>query len=191
MRNARKDQWRLLVESTQALSDTLQLRQPGPFRSRAQHFVRLLLGLGLQGLTEQARLSQHAFAFQAIGLLVMLVPAVQLTGCQRFTVQAGDQRLGMFGVGARQRGQHPGGRPSGKLTAEDGAQYFFRQTLHQTQAPIDPTDISTNLPGHFPLRKFESRDQFSYERTFLNRLPGAPLNAYQNDQQGLSEGAIP
>ncbi len=80
MRRPRKDQRYLLVQSAQTLSDAFELRQPGPLRSRAQLAGRLIPGLRLQGLTEQARLSQHAFAFQAVGLLVMLVPGVQFAG---------------------------------------------------------------------------------------------------------------
>jgi hypothetical protein len=102
------------------LTDTFQLRQPGPFRSRAQRVVLVFLGLRLQGLTEQAGLSQHAFAFQAVGLLVILVPGRQLAGGQWIALQGGEQRLRLFAVGARQRGQHPGGGPRGEFTLADG-----------------------------------------------------------------------
>jgi hypothetical protein len=38
----------------------------------------LLAGVGLQGLTEQVRLGQHALALAAVGLLEVLVPGAQL-----------------------------------------------------------------------------------------------------------------
>lgn len=75
-RNARKDLRYLLLQSPQTLSDAFQLRQPSPFRSRAQFTGHLVLGLAAQGLTEQPGVGQHAFAFGAVGLLVMLVPGV-------------------------------------------------------------------------------------------------------------------
>ena len=86
LRDALKDQRHLLVQPPQALSDTHQLRQPGPFRPRTQCLVRLFPGLGLQGLTEQLGLRDHAIAFCAIGLLIMLEPARQLPGGQRFAL---------------------------------------------------------------------------------------------------------
>jgi hypothetical protein len=94
--------------------------QPGPFRAAPQCLVGLLLGLRLQGLTEQARLAHQPFPGRPIGLLVMLVPRTQLAGGERFALQGGEQELGMFGVGARQRGQNPHRGPAGELAAADG-----------------------------------------------------------------------
>jgi len=172
-------------------SDTLELRQPGPFRSGPQRLVLLFPGLGLQGLTEQLRLTDHAFAFWPVGLLVMLEPARQLPGAQRFALQGSEQPLGMVAVGARQRGQHPGGRPSGQLAPADSDKQRLGQVLHQGQTAADPTDIPAALPRHLPLGKRELRDQLPNDGAFLDRLPGACLNADQDDQQGLGEGAIP
>ena len=86
------------MQSTQTLSEAFQLRQPIPFRSRAQRAGRLVPGLRLQGLTEQAGLGQHAFALQVVGLLVVLVPGVQLTGGERVALQGGEQRLCLLAV---------------------------------------------------------------------------------------------
>jgi len=190
-RDARKDQRRLLVQPTQTLGDTPQLRQPSPFRPCTQRLVLLFPGLRLEGLTEQVGLADHALAFGSVGLAVMLVPDRQLPGGQRFALQGGQQRLGVFAVGARQRGQHPGGRPGGKLASADGAEQRLGQLLHQTQATADPTDIPTGLPGHLPLGQFKPRDQFPNDGPLFDRLPGTALNADQNDQQGLGDGAIP
>ena len=97
----------------------------------------------------------------------------------------------MVVVGARQRGQYPAGRPGGEFAPADGRQQRLGQGLHQAQAPVDPTHIPAGLAGHLPLGQFKSRDQFPDDRPFLNRLPGAPLNTNQDDQQGLSQRTVP
>ncbi len=129
----------------------LQLCQPGPFRSRTQIAGRLVPGLRLQGLTEQAGLGQHAFPFQVVGLLIVLIPGVQLAGGERVALQGGEQRLSMVVVGARQRDQHPAGRPGRELAPADGREQRLGQILHQAQPAVDPTHIATGLPSHLPL----------------------------------------
>jgi hypothetical protein len=168
------------VQSTQTLREAFQLRQPGPFRSCAQLAGRLISVLCLQGLTEQAGLGQHAFALQLVGLLIVLVPDVQLAGRQRVAPQGGEQRLGMVVVGARQRHQHPGGRPGRELTLADGDKQRLRQILHQAQPAVDPAHIPTALAGHLPLGKRESRDQLADDGAFLDGLPGAILGPHQD-----------
>ncbi len=76
LRDTRKDQRRLTVQPTQALADAFQLGQPGPFRPSVQFSGFQVLVFCLQGLAEQAGLSQHAFPFQVVGLPVVLVPGV-------------------------------------------------------------------------------------------------------------------
>jgi len=93
-RRPRKDLRYLLAQATQTLSDVFYLGQPGPFRAAPQCLVGLLLGLRLQGLTEQARLAHQPFPGRPIGLLVMLIPSAQLAGGERFALQGGEQELG-------------------------------------------------------------------------------------------------
>ncbi len=91
----------------------------------------------------------------------------------------------MVVVGARQRGQYPGGCPSGEFTLADGDKQRLGQVLHQTQAPVDPTHIPTGLPGHLPLGEVKSRVQLPDDGAFFDRLPIASLSSYQDQQQGL------
>jgi hypothetical protein len=173
------------------LADAFDLRQPGAFRSGAQRPGLLLAGIGLQGLTEQVRLSQHALALLAVGLLVVLVPGAQLAGGQGLALQGGEQSLRLFGVGARQRGQNSDRGPGGELTGAHGDEHRLGQVLEQRQAPADPARIPARLPRHLALGKATLPDQLADDGAFLDRLPSAPLNPYQDQQQGLRQRALP
>jgi len=151
----------------------------------------LLAGIGLQGLTEQVRLGQHALALLAIGLLEVLIPGTQLAGGQGVALQGGEQDLRLLGVGARQRGQNPHRGPGGELTGAHGGKHRLGQLLEQRQATADPAHIPARLPRHLALGKPTWPDQLAHDGAFLDRLPGAPLNPYQDQQQGLRQRARP
>jgi len=173
------------------MGEAFELGQPRPFRSRSQRLSLLLTGVGLQGLTEQVRLGQQALALLAVGPLVVLVPGAQLAGGQRLTLQGGEQDLRLFGVGARQRGQNPHRGPGRELTGAHGGEHRLGQVLDQRQAPADPARIPARLPHHLALGKPTLPDQLADDGAFLDRLPGAPLNPYQDQQQGLRQRALP
>ena len=173
------------------MANAFDLRQPRPFRSRPQHPRLLLVDVGLKGLTEQVRLGQHALALSAVGLLEVLVPGAQLAGGQRFALQVREQDLRLFGVGARQRGQNAHRGPGGELTGAHGGKHRLGQVLEQRQAPTDPAHIPARSVRHLAPGKPTWPDQLANDGAFLDRLPGAPLNPDQDQQQGLRQRALP
>lgn len=173
------------------MGEAFELGQPRPFWSRSQRLSLLLAGVGLQGLTEQLRLGQQALALLTVGPLVVLVPGAQLAGGQGLALQRGQQDKRLLGVGARQRGQNPHRGPGGELTGTHGGEHRLGQVLEQRQAPTDPAHIAARSVRHLAPGKPTWPDQLANNGAFLDRLPGAPLNPDQDQQQGLRQRALP
>ena len=97
----------------------------------------------------------------------------------------------MLGVGARQRGQHPRGRPGGELALAHRREHRLGQTTDQFQAAADPTDIAPTAPGDLALGKALAVDQLAQQQGFLDGGKGPPVAAGEHRKQGLGQIAVP
>jgi hypothetical protein len=118
---------------------------------------------------------------------VMLEPAPQFARRERRGLQCAEQLRGVFGVGARQRRQHPGGRPRGDDTAAHGGEQRVGQTAQQLQAAADPADVAPAEAGDFVLAEPLAVHQFAQQQRFLEHRQRSSLGARQHRQQGLRE----
>ena len=118
---------------------------------------------------------------------VMLEPAPQLARGERRGLQRDEQLRGVSGVGARQRRQHPGGRPCGDGAAAHGGEQRIRQTAQQLQAAADPADVAPAAAGDFVLAEPLAVHQFAQQQRFFEHRQRAPLGACHHLQQGLRE----
>jgi hypothetical protein len=76
--------------------------------------IGALFVLGVQRVDEQARAGHQALADGPRAALVVGKPQVKFSGGQRLGVERIEHALRVLGVGARQRGHHPGRRPGGQ-----------------------------------------------------------------------------
>ena len=108
---------------------------------------------------------------------------------------APDQRIeqlhSMLGVGARQRGQHPRGRPGGDRSLAHGRQQCIRQRAHQSQPSADPTDIATRAPSDLALGQPLAVNQFAQQQRFFQGRKRPRVGTREDPQQGLGQIARP
>ena len=88
--------------------------RPVPFRAARERLGLVLVGAGLLGPGEERGVGHQALAGGGAGALVVGEPAPELAGRERGLPQGREQGLGVGGVGARQRGQHPHRGPGGE-----------------------------------------------------------------------------
>ena len=92
----------------------------------------------------------------------------------------------MLGVGARQRRQHPGGRPRRDDAAAHGGEQRIRQTAEQLQAAADPADVAPAAAGDFVLAEPLAVHQFAQQQRFFEHRQRAPVGTRQHLEQGLA-----
>ena len=97
----------------------------------------------------------------------------------------------MLGVGARQRGQHPRGRPSAELALAHRREHRLGQTTDQFQAAADPTDIAPTAPGDLALGKALAVDQLAQQQGFFQGRKRLSAGLREQPQQRLGEIARP
>ncbi len=160
-----------------------QFLTPAPFRSVGQALVGGGLGPGVQRLEKELGVLEHARALGAVRLLVVLIQTLELARRQRSSVEVREQLLGVLGVGARQRGQYPGGGPQRQPPFAHGLQQRFGQCLEQRQAAVHPADIAAHAPGELALRV--TGGELVDQCRLLDRLPGSLRAARQAAEQRL------
>ncbi|HWR88576.1 MAG TPA: hypothetical protein VN277_09170 [Acidiferrobacterales bacterium] len=188
----------LRAERRQALAQPLDQRKqlPNlgrtlPFGALAQARIGALLIAHLQRLDEQAWVLDHVRPGRTRGVLVVLEPALQFPGGQGCGRQGAKQLRGVPGVGARQRGQHAGGRPGGKIALAHRCEQDLGQSADELQAPADPADIAATAARHLALGKTLAVDQFPQQQGFFQRGERAAMRPREHPQQSLGEIARP
>lgn len=167
--------------------ETAQIGSTFAFGSAAQSLERALLIVSGEGLEEQARMGDQTLARGAVGVLVVLKPEMPFPGGQRRRAQRAQDALRVFGVGARQRGEHPGGGPGRELTVAHGSEGRLGQPGEQLQPPAHPTDIASAPASQFVLGQPQTLDELAQEQRLLDRGEAAPLGAAEHGDDGLGE----
>jgi hypothetical protein len=121
----------------------------------------------------------------------MLEPAVQFAGRQRRIGQCGQQLIGMFGVGARQRHHDPAGRPTRQRAVAHRGQGRIGQSRKQLQAPADPAHITPASSRHVVLRQSQALYQLAYQQGLFDACERTILGARQQTQQRIGHVARP
>jgi hypothetical protein len=104
---------------------------PALFRSVTGLLIAMLGGFGGQRFEEQDRLVNHLLTQTPVGRLVVPEKRQQLAACHRMAFDGGHQRLGVLGIGARQRHQHPAGTPTRKFARAYGPGGQFGQRFDE------------------------------------------------------------
>ena len=97
----------------------------------------------------------------------------------------------MLGVGARQRRQHPRGRPGAELALAHRREHRLGQTTDQFQAAADPTDIAPTAPGDLALGKALAVDQLAQQQGFFQGRKRLSAGLREQPQQRLGQIARP
>ena len=136
-------------------------------------------------------MADHPLAHRARSVLVVVEPALQFPGGQRCHRQCRQQRVGMRGVGARQRHHHPGGRPRRQLARTYRRQRRFRKAHQQLQPPADPTHVAPTPAGQLVLRQALALHQLAQQQRFLDAGERTVLRARQHPQHRFGQPAVP
>jgi len=168
-----------------------QVAQELSFGAAAQRLELAVLLPRLQGFQEQPRLRNHPLAHRARCTLVMRKPLRQLTGGQRLLARGPQQRGGVRRVGARQRRQHPGGRPAREASRAHRSQALRRQPRQQRQPPVHPTDIPTTAARQLMLGEAKALQELAQQQRLFDRIEPPGLRARQGLQQPLRQLAPP
>ena len=168
-----------------------KILQPRPFGFRAELIVLLLLFCGGQGPQKQAGIGSHRVTLRPVGLLIFLIPQVQIPGAQRFFAVGFEQLLRMGAVGARQRRHDPAGCPDGDFAGLNRLQQLIGQIGQQSQPAANPADVASCLLRYLALRTAELIDQLTNHTGLLDRLPVTRLRSCQSQQQRLRHLAFP
>jgi hypothetical protein len=141
-----KQRGHLADEPSQHPTHRGKILQPHPFGSRAELIVLLLLFGGGQGPQKQAGIGGHLVTLRRVGLLIVLIPQVQIPGAQRLFAVRFEQLLRMGAVGARQRRHVPARRPRGDLASLDRLQgkSVNKASLRLTQLTSRPVCCVTS-----------------------------------------------
>jgi hypothetical protein len=141
-----KQRRHLAEEPSQHPTHRGKILQPHPFRSRAELIGLLLLFGGGQGPQKQAGIGGHLVTLRSIGLLIFLIPQVQIPGAQRLFAVRFEQLLRMGAVGARQQRHDPARRPRGDLASLDRLQGkpVNKASLRLTQLTSRPVCCATS-----------------------------------------------
>src|SRR5262245_6907417 len=112
LRGDRTQHRQSLAHAADQLIDPPQVGLALAFGAVAQALARLLLGTLIDRLQKQAGMIDHPLANAASGLLIVLEPLTQLSSREPRLLLGPQQAIGMRSVGARQRRNHPRGRPA-------------------------------------------------------------------------------
>lgn len=146
--------------------------------------------LGLQRIPEQRRMGQEPGPERRRALLIVAIPRLQIAGRQRLFTQPVHQGLGRCGVGARQRYQHPAGRPRRDDSRAHRLEHRLGQAAQEPQTAIHPTGIPPQPRRQLPLRA-PVRQRFLQQPRLLNRLQDPTLMAGDHPRQRLRQRTVP
>ena len=134
----------------------------------------LVLG-GLVGLDEERRLGHQARAHGGAGALVVGEPAGELAGRERCFAQRREQGLGVGGVGARQRDEHPYRGPGGERARHQRGEQRLGERAQERQAPADPAHVAPERAGQGVLGEPALAGELAQQQRLLERLEGTGL----------------
>ena len=126
------------------MSGSAHVPAPASFGSVTGLLIAEFGGFGGQRLEEQYRFVNHLLAQTPVGRLVVPEKRQELAACHRMALDGGHQCLGVLGVGARQRHQHPTGTPTREFARAHGPGGQLGQRFDQRQASGNPT----RMPAH-------------------------------------------
>ena len=126
----------------------------------------------------------------AVSLSIVGIPGGQLPGRQRLGAQGSEQCLGIGAVGARQRYEHPAGRPGRERALAHRLLHRIGQLRQQRQAPADPTGVLAQGGSQRTLAHSLAQG-CRQQPGLLDGLERAPLMASQDLRQGCRNGTVP
>lgn len=115
----------------------------------------------------------------------MAIKLSHIAGAQRLSKKATTEGLSVLGIGARQGGQDPTGRPCGDTTLQDGIEEILRKGLHEGNSPADPTQVPADSPGDIAQRATETALKLFNQCGLLDGVEVALLGAGKDPDEGL------
>ena len=137
----------VFAQPVKGLEDRTQIKEPSSLGTFSQRPRLSLLDPCPSRFEEEGRLTDHFRARGVVGFLVVAKPGYKFPCGDPLFGDPACKGKSMCTVGARQRYQHPGSRPTGEVTGADELDPFLIEDIEQMKASGHPTGIFSQEPG--------------------------------------------